>query len=70
MNLPQPHTLLQLIQAHQKGNLALVNEVIKGVCDAKTILELYAGSGNFTLPLARTQLQREILAHLNMIKLP
>ena len=57
-----PHPASAFMQAHQKGNLALVNEVIKGVGDAKTLLELYAGSGNFTLPLARTQLQREILA--------
>ena len=51
------------MQAHQVGNCALVNEVVAGASDANSIVELYAGSGNFTLPLARRGDQnREILA--------
>jgi tRNA/tmRNA/rRNA uracil-C5-methylase (TrmA/RlmC/RlmD family) len=56
------HPASAFMQAHQRGNSALVQEVVEGARGAKNILELYAGSGNFTLPLARAEEGREVLA--------
>jgi 23S rRNA (uracil1939-C5)-methyltransferase len=56
------HPASAFMQAHQRGNSALVQEVVEGARDDKNILELYAGSGNFTLPLARAEEGREVLA--------
>ena len=56
------HPASAFMQAHQRGNLALVNEVIKGAEEALTILELYAGSGNFTFSLAKAHPQRQVFA--------
>ncbi|MAD60448.1 MAG: hypothetical protein CMH49_02895 [Myxococcales bacterium] len=56
------HPASAFMQAHQRGNVALVNEVIKGAEEALMILELYAGSGNFTLPLAKAHPQRQVFA--------
>lgn len=56
------HPASAFMQAHQRGNSALVQEVVEGARGAKNILELYAGSGNFTLPLARAEKGREVLA--------
>ena len=50
------------MQAHQRGNQALIEEVICGVGDAHHVLELYAGSGNLTLPLAQAHPQRRLVA--------
>ena len=50
------------MQAHQRGNQALIDEVLRGAEDAKHILELYAGSGNLTVPLALEDSARQIIA--------
>lgn len=56
------HPASAFMQAHQSGNQALVKQVIKGAEQAENILELYAGSGNFTRPLAKAKANRHILA--------
>ena len=56
------HPASAFMQAHQAGNQALIHEVIKGAQGSKSIVELYAGSGNFTFPLARSDRDRSILA--------
>ena len=60
--LSTPHPAGAFMQAHQRGNQALIEEVIRGVGDARHILELYAGSGNLTLPLARAHPERRLVA--------
>ena len=50
------------MQAHQRGNQALISDVVHGVGVACNVLELYAGSGNLTLPLARANSERDITA--------
>ena len=50
------------MQAHQRGNQALIDEVLRGVEGAKHVLELYAGSGNLTVPLAFADSARQIIA--------
>jgi 23S rRNA (uracil1939-C5)-methyltransferase len=40
-------------QVNEEGNKLLVAEVIKACKDSQSITEFYAGSGNFTLPLAK-----------------
>ena len=41
-------------QVHREAPAVLVNEVLARVGDAARVLDLYAGSGSFTLPLAAT----------------
>ena len=60
--LTTPHHAGAFMQAHQSGNLALVQQVLLGLGDAKQILELYAGSGNFSAPMARSSQERVITA--------
>ena len=48
------------MQAHQHGNQSLVEQVILGCSKAQSILEFYAGSGNFTLPLAQANSKRKL----------
>lgn len=50
------------MQAHQRGNQALIKQVLEGVGDAQHVLELYAGSGNLTLPLALAHPERRVTA--------
>ncbi len=40
-------------QVHREAPAVLVNEVLRRVGDASTVIDLYAGAGLFTLPLAR-----------------
>lgn len=47
-----PHPAGTFVQAHQPGAQALVAEVVERLRDAPAVLELYAGSGGFTFPLA------------------
>lgn len=56
------HPAQAFMQAHQRGNQALVDMVVAGADESQRILELYAGSGNFTIPLAQAKVSREILA--------
>jgi 23S rRNA (uracil1939-C5)-methyltransferase len=46
-----PHPAASFVQAHQPGNARLVGAVLAAVGPGP-VLELFAGSGNFTLPLA------------------
>ncbi len=46
-----PHPATAFLQAHQEGNQALVEAVLEVLSDAEHILELFCGSGNFSLPL-------------------
>jgi len=50
---PVPHHAAAFMQAHQEGNAALVDEVVRGCAGDLRVLELYAGSGNLSAPLAR-----------------
>jgi len=45
------HAAHGFVQAHQSGNRALVETVVGTLASSQHCLELYAGSGNFTLPL-------------------
>ncbi len=47
-----PHPAGAFVQAHQTGNDALVAAVVEALAPARRVLELHAGSGNFTLALA------------------
>lgn len=47
-----PHPAGAFVQAHQAGNDALVAAVVDALAPARRVLELHAGSGNFTLALA------------------
>ncbi|HWR67566.1 MAG TPA: class I SAM-dependent RNA methyltransferase [Desulfomonilia bacterium] len=40
------------IQANQEVNRALVTEVLAGISGARTLLDLFSGSGNFGIPLS------------------
>lgn len=42
------------LQASLAGEAALIAEVLAGIGEAKTVLDLYAGIGTFSLPMART----------------
>lgn len=46
------HPTGSFVQAHQDGNAALVAAVVDALRGAERVLELHAGSGNFTLALA------------------
>ncbi len=46
-----PHPAASFVQAHQPGNARLV-EAVRAAVGEGPVLELFAGSGNFTLPLA------------------
>ncbi|MCB9551300.1 MAG: class I SAM-dependent RNA methyltransferase [Myxococcales bacterium] len=46
------HPTGSFVQAHQDGNAALVAAVLDALRGAERVLELHAGSGNFTLALA------------------
>ena len=48
-----PHPTGSFVQAHQVGNESLVERVLEACAGYGNILELYAGSGNFTIPLAQ-----------------
>jgi 23S rRNA (uracil1939-C5)-methyltransferase len=50
------------MQAHQEGNLALIEEVVARVEGAQAVLELYAGSGNLSLAIAEAQHMRSKLS--------
>lgn len=52
-----PHPAGTFVQAHQPGAQALVAEVVDRLRGAPAVLELYAGSGGFTFPLAAAGLQ-------------
>jgi 23S rRNA (uracil1939-C5)-methyltransferase len=45
-----PHPAASFVQAHQPGNARLVEAVVAAAGEGP-VLELFAGSGNFTLPL-------------------
>jgi len=47
-----PHPAGSFVQAHRPGNARLVAAVVAALGDAERVLELYAGSGNFTFALA------------------
>ncbi len=51
-----PHSVAHpagaFVQAHQAGNQRLVEDVVRELQGKTKILELFAGSGNFTIPLA------------------
>lgn len=47
-----PHPAGAFVQAHQTGNAALVAAVVEALAPASRVLELHAGSGNFTFALA------------------
>lgn len=47
-----PHPAESFVQAHQAGNHALGQEVVERLSDARSVIELYAGSGNLSLALA------------------
>ncbi len=47
-----PHPATAFVQAHQTGSRALVIDVMDHLKGARHVLELYAGSGNFTFALA------------------
>ena len=55
-----PHSAHAFMQAHQEGNLALVDDVVKGVSNATALLELYAGSGNLTAAFINAQPLRPV----------
>lgn len=61
-HLSTPHPAGAFMQAHQSGNFALIQQVLEGIGEATDILELYAGSGNFTVPLARSKEGRRVTA--------
>ncbi len=46
------HPAGSFVQAHRAGNAALVGAVTAALAGAERVVELYAGSGNFTFPLA------------------
>ena len=49
-----PHPAESFMQAHQEGNEALIAEVLSACPpEPRSILDYYAGAGNFSLPLAR-----------------
>ena len=54
-DLPVPHHAAAFMQAHQEGNAALIDEVVRGCAGDARLLELYAGSGNLSVPLARAE---------------
>ena len=60
--LSTPHPAGAFMQAHQRGNHALIERVVRGAEGAHRLLELYAGSGNLTLPLALADTTRTITA--------
>lgn len=60
--LSTPHPAHAFMQAHQRGNRALIEEVVQGATGSRHILELYAGSGNLTIPLAQADEARRVLA--------
>ncbi|MEE2786084.1 MAG: TRAM domain-containing protein [Myxococcota bacterium] len=47
-----PHAAGCFVQGHQRGNHGLVDYVLESCQGYESILEFYAGSGNFTIPLA------------------
>lgn len=53
---PFAHGPRTFVQAHAAGNRGLVDAVVRcaGEVEARAVLELHAGAGNFTLPLAHT----------------
>jgi 23S rRNA (uracil1939-C5)-methyltransferase len=66
-DLPVPHHAAAFMQAHQEGNAALIDEVVRGCAGEARLLELYAGSGNLSAPLARSE--REGGRHLTCLEL-
>jgi tRNA/tmRNA/rRNA uracil-C5-methylase (TrmA/RlmC/RlmD family) len=48
-----PHAASSFVQAHQQGNQALIQKVVKACANHKGVIEIYAGSGNFTIPIAQ-----------------
>ena len=59
--LTTPHPAQAFMQAHQEGNEALVAEVIRRTSGARSILELYSGSGNLSVALAEQDPARELI---------
>lgn len=45
------HPAQSFMQAHQPGTALLVSAVVEAIGPDKSVLELFAGSGNFTFPL-------------------
>ena len=67
-----PHPAGSFVQAHQVGNERLVERVVEACVGYGNVLELYAGSGNFTIPLAQAghsvravEIDREAVERLN-----
>lgn len=60
-HLTTPHPAQGFMQAHQEGNEALVADVVQRAQGARSILELYAGSGNLSFALAEQSPERPML---------
>lgn len=60
-HLGTPHPAKAFMQAHQEGNQALIEEVLKRAQNKHSILELYAGSGNLSIALAEQDPTRNLM---------